>query len=234
MENILGQLNEHKLDFNLFLTLVIISNDKVPTHRRAEGWVSLLIKRELVEINHEKMSLTAKGQEILNICQSEVEFKEPEKSEEASILSVKEPVKEPEKFKTKLHQPTGEDYKALEAELKAKMMELRKSPNVLINNSTNYYFLCNAVELETRISKVMKLHKLSDFGKIKRVILQYFTTAARLRFSGVRQLKYWILSQDGKGSDMATAYEMLRDDDNKGGGSGGSGETPNKDTKIFI
>ena len=67
-----------------------------------------------------------------------------------------------------------------------------------------YSFLCNAVDFEEKLNRVIKKYKLLDVNKIEKVLINYINRAKRANFVKMTLLKYYI-EKNGE-SILATDY----------------------------
>lgn len=110
----------------------------------------------------------------------------------------------------KLNAPDENDFfERLHKRLQEKMVELTGRKQKLV--SDKYAFLPNAIDLKNRLIEMSKRYKIEDWTKVEKILIQHVETSNKARFDKVRLIKYYVLGQNGKDSDLYAAYENFED-----------------------
>lgn len=94
-------------------------------------------------------------------------------------------------------------YILLHKKLQTELTTLTGKKQKMINGK--YPFLCNAVDLEHKLSKVVKKYKLEDKNKIEKLLLKYIYNCHKANFEMVQLVEYYI--DKNNFSKLATDYE---------------------------
>lgn len=93
-------------------------------------------------------------------------------------------------------------YQNLHKKLQNELISLTGKKQKVIGGK--YSFLCNAYDLEHRLSKVVKKYKLEDLNKVEKLLLKYIHTCYKADFKMTQLLEYYIQKLDT--SKLATDY----------------------------
>lgn len=181
----LKKIYEAKLDYNSFLTLKIIDNNalfqfKDFINSYIETITSLTILGYLVEDDKGVYSLTEKSKSLLK------KVEEVQKSNEPNIKVYNK-------------------YEALHLKLQAELKKLTGKTQIKANGA--YPFLCNACDLENKLSKVVKKYKLDNWEIIETCLINHIKKAYNQRFEKIQLIQYYI-SKDST-STLASDYEAF-------------------------
>lgn len=94
-------------------------------------------------------------------------------------------------------------YTILHKKLQTELTTLTGKNQKMINGK--YPFLCNAVDLEYKLSKVIKKYKLEDKNKIEKLLLRYVYNCYKANFEMVQLIEYYI--DKNNFSKLATDYD---------------------------
>lgn len=100
-----------------------------------------------------------------------------------------------------------ETYEQLHKELQDRLLKLTGKKQVKANGG--YTFLCNSIDLKNKLSKVIVKYKLSDWSKIKKLLLLHIDKAHKQRFDKVMLMQYYI--EKNSSSTLASDYESFTD-----------------------
>jgi len=178
----LKKIYNTKLDFNKFLIIKLISENALHEfkdfgNRYVEELISLDILGYLTEDDKGVHTLTNKAKELL-------------KSVEESDKIVQKQVNK---------------YEQLHLKLQAELKKLTGKAQIKANGA--YPFLCNATDLENKLSKVVKKYKLENWEIVERCLLNHIKKAYNQKFDKIQLIQYYI-SKDAA-STLASDYEAF-------------------------
>lgn len=95
----------------------------------------------------------------------------------------------------------------LHKKLQTRLFELTgKKQNML---QGKYAFLCNAKDLQNKLTKVITKYDLKDLNRIEKILLNYVNKCVKARFDKVQLIEYFIMKDNI--SALATAYDNYED-----------------------
>ncbi len=101
-------------------------------------------------------------------------------------------------------------YQVLYNTLQAKMTELTGKKQKLLQGK--YYFMPSYIDFQSKLSKVVKKYKLSDWNKVEKVLISYICRANKARFEMMPLLGYYI--EKNGNSQLASEYENFVEGEN--------------------
>ena len=101
-----------------------------------------------------------------------------------------------------------DNYEELHKKLQDRLVNLTGKKQVKANGS--YTFLCNAIDLKSKLSKVIRKYKLNDFEKVTKLLLLHIDKSHRQKFDKVMLIQYYI-EKNGV-STLASDYESFKED----------------------
>ena len=96
------------------------------------------------------------------------------------------------------------DFKALHEKLQKELLTLTGKKQKKVDNKWD--FLLNSIDLSQRLKDFNKIYKINDWEKIEKLLVLHVQTAVKNNFEKIRLIKYYILGQHNKGSDLYTDY----------------------------
>lgn len=99
------------------------------------------------------------------------------------------------------------DYESLHRKLKQKLHTLTGKYQKMVQGK--YAFLCNSIDMESKLSKVIKKYKLTDFNRIEVLLLRHVDKAWTAKFDKVSLIEYYI--EKSGVSQLATDYSNFEE-----------------------
>lgn len=106
---------------------------------------------------------------------------------------------------TSLEEDSNRNYEELHKELQDKLFKLTGKKQIKANGG--YTFLCNSLDLKTKLSKVIIKYKLSDWEKVKKLLLLHIDKAYKQNFDKVMLMQYYI--EKNNSSMLASDYDSF-------------------------
>lgn len=102
---------------------------------------------------------------------------------------------------------TTDFYVELHKKLQDRLLELTGKKQQMLQGK--YAFLCNAKDLQNKLTKVITKYGLKDLNRIEKVLLNYVNKCVKARFDKVQLIEYFIMKDNI--SSLATAYDNYED-----------------------
>jgi len=100
-------------------------------------------------------------------------------------------------------------YKELHKKLQNELFILTGKKQKVIGGK--YSFLCNAFDLEHKLSRLIKKHQITDLKRIEKLLLKYIHTCYKADFKMVQLLEYYI--EKSGTSKLMTDFESFEEKD---------------------
>lgn len=100
-------------------------------------------------------------------------------------------------------------YQVLYLSLKSELKKLTGKEQVKANIA--YPFLCNQIDLESRLSKVVHKYKLTDWEKIEKCLINHIKRSYKQNFMKCQLMMYYI--EKGGSSMLVSDYESFTEKD---------------------
>jgi len=101
-----------------------------------------------------------------------------------------------------------DNYEQLHKELQDRLFVLTGKKQVKANGS--YTFLCNSIDLKSRLTRVITKYKLADWEKVKKLLLSHVEKAHNQKFDKVMLIQYYI--EKNGNSNLASDYESFTEE----------------------
>jgi hypothetical protein len=100
-----------------------------------------------------------------------------------------------------------DNYEELYKKLQDRLVSLTGKKQVKANGS--YTYLCNSIDLKSKLSKVIRKYKLNDFEKVTKLLLLHIDKSHRQKFDKVMLIQYYI--EKNNVSTLASDYESYKE-----------------------